>query len=51
MEKKQEQEQERSTGNRLKFKLDTMLMFIYADRSKEAGAVYDQLIEEFDKLA
>lgn len=49
MEKKQEQE--RSTGNRLKFKLDTMLMLIYADRTKEAGAVYDQMIEEFDKLA
>tara|TARA_R110001632_G_scaffold7412_1_gene29508 strand:+ start:363 stop:521 length:159 start_codon:yes stop_codon:yes gene_type:complete len=42
---------EQSTGNRLKFKLETMLMLIMADRSVEAGTVYDQLIEEFDKLA
>jgi len=40
-----------STGNRLKFKLESMMMLVMADRTKEAGALYDQLIEEFDKLA
>ena len=40
-----------STGNRLKFKLETMLMLVMADRTKEAGKIYDQLIAEFDKLA
>jgi hypothetical protein len=42
---------EQSTGNRLKFKLEVMMMLVMADRTKEAGTVYDQLIEEFDKLA
>ena len=40
-----------STGNRLKFKLETMLMLVMSDRTEEAGKVYDQLIAEFDKLA
>ena len=40
-----------STGNRLKFKLETMLMLVMADRTEEAAKVYDQLIAEFDKLA
>ena len=40
-----------TTGNRLKFNLESMLMLVMADRTKEAGALYDQLIEEFDKLA
>ncbi len=40
-----------STGNRLKFKLETMVMLMMADRTKEAATVYNQLIEEFDKLA
>ena len=42
---------QQTTGNRLKFKLETMMMLVMADRTKEAGALYDQLIEEFDKLA
>ena len=42
---------QQSTGNRLKFKLETMLMLVMADRTEEAGKVYDQLIAEFDKLA
>ena len=40
-----------STGNRLKFKLETMLMLVMSDRTEEAGKIYDQLIAEFDKLA
>ena len=46
MEKK-----EQTTGNRLKFKLEFMVMMIHAGRTKEAAKMYDQLIEEFDKLA
>ena len=40
-----------STGNRLKFKLEFMIMLIGAGRDKEAAEVYVQLIAEFDKLA
>ena len=40
-----------STGNRLKFKLEFMIMMLNCDRTEEAGKMYDQLIEEFDKLA
>ena len=42
---------EQSTGNRLKFKLEMMMTMLFADRRDEAGSLYDQLIEEFDKLA
>ena len=42
---------QQSTGNRLKFKLDTMVMLVMAGRTEEAAKVYDQLIAEFDKLA
>jgi hypothetical protein len=38
-------------GNRLKFKLEFMMMMLMSDRREEAGKMYDQLIEEFDKLA
>jgi hypothetical protein len=48
MEKK---EQETTLGNRLKFKLEFMFMMLHAGRNEEAAKVYDQLIEEFDKLA
>ena len=37
-------------GNKLKFKLENMFMMLNAGRNKEAAALYDQLIEEFDKL-
>ena len=37
-------------GNRLKFKLEFMFMMLHAGRNEEAAKVYDQLIEEFDKL-
>lgn len=40
-----------STGNRLKFKLEFMIMLISAGRNNEAAEIYDQLIAEFDKLA
>ena len=42
---------EQTTGNRLKFKLEFMFMLLNCDRTEEAGKMYDQLIEEFDKLA
>ena len=42
---------EQTLGNRLKFKLEFMFMMLHAGRNEEAGKVYDQLIEEFDKLA
>ena len=45
---------EQSTGNRLKCKLEFMMMMLMADRRNEAAnmkVMYDQLIEEFDKLA
>jgi len=38
---------EQTTGNRLKFKLEFMVMMLHCGRTEEA----DQLIEEFDKLA
>ena len=42
---------EQSLGNRLKFKLEFMIMMINIGRTEEAGKMYDQLIAEFDKLA
>jgi len=41
---------EQTLGNKLKFKLEFMFMMLMSDRRKEAARVYDQLIEEFDKL-
>jgi hypothetical protein len=46
-----ESKPEQSTGNRLKFKLEFMMMMLMSDRRDEAAKMYDQLIEEFDKLA
>ena len=47
-----EQKQEEQTlGNRLKFKLEFMMMMLMADRRDEASKRYDQLVAEFDKLA
>ena len=40
-----------STGNRLKFKLEFMMMMIMSDRTEQAAEIYNKLIEEFDKLA
>lgn len=40
-----------STGNRLKFKLEFMVMMLNVGRNEKASEMYDQLIEEFDKLA
>jgi len=42
---------EQSLGNRLKFKLEFMFMMLNVGRNEEAAKMYDQLIEEFDKLA
>ena len=38
-------------GNKLKFKLEFMFMMLNAGRNEEAAKMYDQLIEEFDKLS
>ena len=40
-----------SLGNKLKFKLEFMFMMLHAGRNEEAAKMYDQLIEEFDKLS
>ena len=40
-----------SLGNKLKFKLEFMFIMLNAGRNEEAAKMYDQLIEEFDKLA
>ena len=45
------QTDKQSTGNRLKFKLEFMMMMLMSDRRDEAAKMYDQLIEECDKLA
>ena len=42
---------EQTTGNRLKIKLEFMIIMQLTGRTEEAGKMYDQLIEEFDKLA
>ena len=42
---------EQSTGNRLKFKLEFMVMMLNVGRTEEAAEMYNQLIAEFDKLA
>ena len=42
---------EQTTGNRLKFKLEFMFLMLNVGRNEEAAKMYDQLIEEFDKLA
>ncbi len=47
----EQKQAKQSTGNRLKFKLEFMIMMLNCDRTEEAGKMYDQLIEEFDKLA
>ena len=38
-------------GNKLKFKLEFMFRMLHAGRNDEAAKMYDQLIEEFDKLS
>ncbi len=46
-----EKQEEKSLGNRLKFKLEFMMMMLLAGRKDEASKMYDQLVAEFDKLA
>ena len=43
--------QEQTICNRLKFKLERMMMMLNCGRTEKAGKMYDQLIEEFDKPA
>ncbi len=47
----EQKQAKQSTGNRLKFKLEFMVTMLHAGRTEEAGKMYTQLIEEFDKLA
>jgi hypothetical protein len=42
---------DQSTGNRLRFRLEFMVMMLQVGRTEEAARAYDQLIEEFDKIA
>jgi len=42
---------EQTLGNRLKFKLEFMMMMLNVGRTEEASRMYEQLIEEFDKLS
>ena len=42
---------QQSTGNRIKFKLEFMVMLLMSDRQKEAAAMYYKIIAELDKLA
>jgi hypothetical protein len=46
-----EKQEEQTLGNRLKFKLEFMMMMLLAGRKDEASKMYDQLVAEFDKLA
>ena len=46
-----EKQEEKTLGNRLKFKLEFMMMMLLAGRKDEASKMYDQLVAEFDKLA
>jgi|TARA_B100001093_G_scaffold447211_1_gene451998 hypothetical protein len=45
-----DQPSDTTLGNKLKFKLEMMFMMLHSGRKEEAGKLYDQLIEEFDKL-
>tara|TARA_R110001583_G_scaffold24772_6_gene90272 strand:- start:1078 stop:1224 length:147 start_codon:yes stop_codon:yes gene_type:complete len=42
---------EQTLGNKLKFKLEFMFIMLNAGRKEEAIKMYEQLIEEFDKLS
>jgi hypothetical protein len=42
---------EQSTGNRIRFQLEFMLMMLNVGRTKEAAAAYDKIMAELDKLA
>ena len=42
---------EQTLGNRLKFKLEFMFMMLNVGRKEEASRMYEQLIEEFDRLS
>jgi hypothetical protein len=46
-----EKQEEQTLGNRLKFKLEIMMMMLLAGRKDAASKMYDQLVAEFDKLA
>lgn len=45
-----DQPSDTTLGNKLRFKLDSMIMMIHSGRNETAGKLYDQLIGEFDKL-
>ncbi len=47
----EQKQAKQSTGNRLKFKLEMLVLMVHSNRTEEAGKMYNQLIEEFDKLA
>jgi len=41
---------EQTLGNKLKFRLEFMIIMLNAGRTEEAAKMYDQLIEAFDQL-
>jgi hypothetical protein len=41
---------EQTLGNKLKFKLEMMVTMLAAGRRAQASELYNQLIDEFDKL-
>lgn len=45
-----DQPSDTTLGDKLRFKLEFMMMMMHSGRNEEAGKLYDQLIEEFDKL-
>ena len=45
-----DQPSDTTLGDKLKFKLEFMMMMMHSGRNEVAGKLYDQLIEEFDKL-
>lgn len=42
---------EQSTGNRIRFQLEFMLMMLNVGRTEEAGEAYNKIMAELDKLA
>jgi len=42
---------EQSTGNRIRFQLDFMIMMLNVGRTEEAGEAYNKIMAELDKLA
>ena len=42
---------EQSTGNRIRFQLEFMIMMLNVGRTEEASEAYNKIMAELDKLA